>query len=164
MVGNIKPLLSPTPSCCFLTDPLISLLNLIKDFESFGSLSNLKINCSKSYGLNITLPLEQVALSKLCLPFTWQHKAITYLGTQLPSDLSDLYNLNFAPLLASIRKDTMLWDKPGPSWFGRATALKMTVLPRLLYLLQTILMRLPPSFFATLRSCFSAFLWKGKNA
>lgn len=68
----------------FLSDPLISLPNIIKDLESFGSLSNLKINYSKSYALNVTVPIEQVALSKLSLPFTWQDKAITYLGTQIP--------------------------------------------------------------------------------
>lgn len=39
----------------FLSDPLISLPNLIKDFKMFGSLSNLKINYSKSYALNVCL-------------------------------------------------------------------------------------------------------------
>lgn len=46
----------------FLSDPLISLPNLIKDFKMFGSLSNLKFNYSKSYALNVSLPQDLVNL------------------------------------------------------------------------------------------------------
>lgn len=40
----------------FLLDPLVSLPALIKDFLLFLMISNFKINYTKSYALNISLP------------------------------------------------------------------------------------------------------------
>lgn len=80
------------------------------------------------------------------------------MGIRIPTRLADLYNLNFAPLLLSIRKETQVWDKPRLSWFG------MTILPKALYLFKTIPLRLPATFFTTIRQCFCSFLWKRKTA
>lgn len=54
--------------------------------------------------------------------------------------------------------DLKNWNKPIFSWFGRVTILKMNTLPRLLYLLQTIPLHLPPAF-KTYKSACSRFLW-----
>lgn len=106
----------------------------MKEINLFGNLSNL-INYRKSTALNISLPPETVSQCAASLPFLWQTKAITYLCVQLPSALSDLYSLNFVPLLKYVQDDLKAWNKPGLSWFGRVTAIKMMVLPKLLYLM-----------------------------
>lgn len=78
----------------FLTDPHITLPNLLKDFATFNSLTNLQINFAKSEALNISLQTETLALCQTNFPFRWNRDAMTYLGINLPAHLSDLYSKN----------------------------------------------------------------------
>ena len=43
----------------FLTNPIITIPNLLKDFSMFRTISNFKINFSKSKALNISFPLTR---------------------------------------------------------------------------------------------------------
>lgn len=74
--------------------PRTSLPNLLKDLSLFGKISNLKINHSKSYALNITLPAQGVLHCRESFPFRWEKVAITYLGIKIPTKISELYSLN----------------------------------------------------------------------
>lgn len=132
----------------FLSSPLTSLPNLIPVLEQFKTISNLKINYSKSFALNILLSPKLVQLCQSNFPFCWKTDAITYLGIQLPGRLKDLYEKNFLSELKNIQQDLHKWEAPTVFWFGRASILKMTVLPRILHKMQTIPIHLPPSFFA----------------
>lgn len=143
----------------FLKNLLITLPNVLSEFKQFQSISNLKINLSKSYALNISLPQTIVDQCKVNFPFQWKHDSITYLSIQIPSKLSDLYVKNHLPLLNKLTTDLKNWNKPLFSWFGRAAILKMNVLPRILYLLQMIPIHIPPSFFKVYRQLCSKFLW-----
>lgn len=120
----------------FLASPLTSLPNLLQILEHFKLLSNLKINYSKSFALNVSIPLELAKQYQLNFPFQWKKGAVTYLVIQLPADLTELYSRNFQMELQNARRDLQKWDKPTTSWFERASILKMMVLPRLLYKLQ----------------------------
>lgn len=131
----------------FLTDPLITIPNLLKDFRTFHTLSNLQINFSKSTALNISLSPEICHQCQLNFPFTWNKHALPYLGIQVPSSLTNLYALNHATLLQKIQVDLKKWSSGYFSWFGRAAIIKMNILPRILYLLQTIPIKIPPKFF-----------------
>lgn len=70
--------------------------------------------------------------------YRWRKKSIKYLGIQIPANLDDLYGLNYIPLLRTIKKDLERWSSGWHSWFRRTTAIKMNVLPPILYVLQTI--------------------------
>lgn len=146
----------------FLTNPLITLPTILSEFKKFQSLSNLKINLTKSHALNISLPQNLVDQCKENFPFHWKKDSITYLGIQLTSKLADLYTKNHLPFLNTLSSDLKLWNKPLFSWFGRAAILKMNALPRLLYMLQTIPIHVPPSFFKTYRQICSNFLWSDR--
>lgn len=50
-----------------LTQPHISIPNLLKDFELFGYISNFKINYAKSEALNISLNPRQLQDPKIQL-------------------------------------------------------------------------------------------------
>ena len=81
----------------------------------------------------------------------------------MPSNLRDLYALNFLPTLKTIQTDIQNWDKGFFSWFGRASIIKMNILPRILYLLQTIPIKLPASFFTTFKKTCLKFIWISKQ-
>lgn len=77
---------------------------------------------------------------------------------------STVYAKNFLPALQTIRGDLLNWNKGNFCWFGRAAILKMNVLPRLLYLLQAIPIKLPQAFFTSFKTICRSFLWAGRPA
>lgn len=131
----------------FLSNPLITIPNLPQDFTLFHKLSNLKINFTKSKALNISLPPMIISQCQANFPFSWEPHALTYLGIQIPSKLTELYDRNYSPILQSIKNDLTKWSSGQFSWFGRIAILKMNVLPRILYILQTVPIKLPPTSY-----------------
>lgn len=130
---------------------------------SFNILSNFKINFTKSKALNISLPQRLVMQCKMNFPFKWEPHALTYLGIQLPTHLDDLYDRNYLPIFANIQKDLLKWTSGHFSWFGRIAIIKMNILPRILYLLQTVPIKLPASFFTTYKKICRNFIWAAKS-
>lgn len=116
---------------------------------------------------NLTYPRPKLSISpsttmstlKSNFSFQWQTKGVSYLGVIMPSNLSNLFPLNYVPLLSRIQKDLEEWGGSSLLWFGRINALKMDTLPKLLYLLQTIPILVPKSFFTSLRSLVIRFMW-----
>lgn len=49
------------------------------------------------------------------------------------------------------------------SWFGRAAILKIAVLPRVLYLLRTLPIAIPQTFFRALQAAIHQLLWMHKK-
>lgn len=116
----------------FITQPHTSVPDLKKLFEIFGYISNFKVNQSKSKALKINLPPHQLKLMKDNYSYKWEKSSLKYLGINLTNNLESLYLSNYKPLLTNITKDLNRWTPRSFSWFGRASILKMTVLPRLL--------------------------------
>ena len=61
------------------------------------------------------------------------------------------------------QEDLKRWNALNISWFGRASLIKMTILPRFLYIMQTIPIKIPIAFFTTFRRACSYFIWRGKR-
>lgn len=146
----------------FLTEPHISIPSLMKEFSLYGYISNLKINFSKSEAMNITLPADKLNRAQSNSPFKWENSAIKYLGTWLTPKLSSVFERNFPPILKTIEKDLQNWHTSYFSWFGRAAICKMTVLPKILYLLRTLPIKIPHSFFKKLHALQMKFIWAHK--
>lgn len=142
----------------------IDIKGKVYKLAAFRNLSNLKIIFGKSTALNVSLQPGLVHQCELTLPFRWQRSSVPYLGINLLSSLQDLYTLNFVHLLHTITADLQRWKHSPLSWFGRAATVKMNVLPRILYLLQTIPIALPKPFFASLRKLVTDFIWGGGKA
>ncbi|KAM9330488.1 LOW QUALITY PROTEIN: sodium/hydrogen exchanger 9B2-like [Gastrophryne carolinensis] len=100
-----------------LTSPAISFPAALREFERFGQLSNFRINYAKSEALNLTLPHHLVERLRSSFPFKWQPTAIKYLGAFIPSDLDNLYELNFKALKAKVHLDLTKYDRGRYSWF-----------------------------------------------
>lgn len=81
-----------------------------------------------------------------------------YLGMRLPSDLTQLYKLNFLPFLQSLENDLQRCLQPCTSWFCKV---KMNTLPHLLYLMQVVPIRLPSRYLRTLQKMIVRFVWSG---
>lgn len=71
-----------------LTNPPISLPNLIHEFEHYSELSKLQINFSKSEAMGVGVSNEMFRTLQSNFRFKWTDKALKYLGTYIPSNLS----------------------------------------------------------------------------
>uniref|UniRef100_A0A8C5PKM6 Reverse transcriptase domain-containing protein n=3 Tax=Leptobrachium leishanense TaxID=445787 RepID=A0A8C5PKM6_9ANUR len=147
----------------FVQQPQISLPSLIELLREYGSLSNYKINMSKSEILNISIPAPLSTHIQSTFPFRWCTSSLKYLGVHLTPAVSNLYVTNFVPLLRVLEKDLTRWAIPHITWFGRINVLKMNVLPRVLYLLQTLPVHVPTAFFRSLQSLFIRYVWAGRK-
>lgn len=63
---------------------------------------------------------------------------VKYLGIGLTNKNIDLFKNNYEKNWKRIKEDMLNWNKHNLSLFGRIATIKMNVLPRMLYLFQTI--------------------------
>ena len=91
----------------FLTQPETSIPALILTIELFGNFSGYKINFDKSKALPLGDFGEKSAFPNF--PFKWSDSGLTYLGVKVSANLNNLYKLNFAPILSTIKSDLLNW-------------------------------------------------------
>ena len=145
----------------FLTHPDTSLKALLNLIDSFSSFSGYKINWGKSEILSLAKTGLSTSLNHP--PFQVKPK-IKYLGIVTDSNFNNLYKLNYLPLLQNIGKDLARWTSLPLSLMGRVNVIKMNVLPRLVYLFQSIPADLPDSFFSKCNNMVGKFIWCNKVA
>lgn len=141
-----------------ITIPLIAFPSLLKELELFGTLSNFKINATKSYCLDISLPVGTQDSLADKIPFQWAQHSIEYLGVGIPSQLQKLYKLTYCPLLSTMQQCCKRWSPKRHSWLGWMSIFMMNILPRFLYNFQTIQIRVPHSFFCSSRSILLKYI------
>ena len=146
----------------FVTHPHTSLPSVLQEFQKFGEVSNFKVNYTKSEILNVSLSKSDLRRLSATFSFKTGSTSIRYLGIQIPADPSQLFSLNFTPLLLRTQADLTTYASKRISWLGRVNALKMDVLPRFLYLFQTIPIHIPNLYFKKLRRMFSKFIWNAR--
>uniref|UniRef100_A0A670ZPU2 Reverse transcriptase domain-containing protein n=1 Tax=Pseudonaja textilis TaxID=8673 RepID=A0A670ZPU2_PSETE len=147
----------------FLEDPMEKGHNLIKELEQYGSVAGLKINRNKTKLLtkNLTENQRKELEKTMGIQAT---KRVKYLGIWLTPHSKSLKENNYDKLLQQIKKDLESWNKLQLSLLGRIATIKMNILPKLLYLFQTIPIKLPKFFFDDINKVTLKFIWQGKKA
>lgn len=118
----------------FVTNPLVSVPNYLKVLKAFVRASGLLVNMAKSCALNISVDPALLPILQFNFPFSWSTDSIPYLGKHLTSNISSLYNANYPPLFRKLKAELSTWSSHTLSWLGRVNAIKMTLLPSILYL------------------------------
>lgn len=152
----------------FADDVLLYLQNmqssvpaLLKCLHEYGYISGFKINENKSEAMMLsgTWPtqLNTVASFRQC------HHGFRYLGITLTTNPLELYKSNYNKLMANIKADLLRWEVLPLSIFGRIETIKMNVLPRILYLFQSLPVWVPTSTFTQLDKMLNKFIWQNKR-
>lgn len=145
----------------FLSELEKSIPALLEIIGQFGSFAGFKINKDKS---SIMFLNEQDRLNpKLSHPFINAVNGFKYLGIKITPKLNLLSPANYNPLLAKVSEETNRWMTLPISLMGRINVIKMNILPKFLYVFQSIPLPPPPLFFLNLRRLLSKFIWSNRK-
>lgn len=113
--------------------------------------------------LNIIVDRTTALSLRSSFSLRWATDSNHYLGVDIKPDPSTLYSANFVPLLPWLKTDFLHWRSLTLTWFRQCNTLKMTMLPKVLYLLQALLIHLPLQFFQRVSSMFREFVWSHRR-
>ena len=134
----------------YISNPTESIPKLIDLLQLFGKLSGYRLNLSKS-SLFLIIQLA-ISINYSNFPFKLEPQSFTYLGIRVTRQFKDLYDCNFQLLLERTKQDFHRWSALPVTLAGRVNTVKMTILPRFLYLFQMIPIILTKSWFKKLNS------------
>lgn len=137
-----------------LTTSIPTLVSLIK---SFGEFSGYKVNNSKSAIL--FLNKNDTQNPEILTPFSATQEGFIYLGVKIVPEIENIVPLSYDPIVQSITESLNRWMPMPIFMLGRINILKMSILPKFLYLFQSIPLPLSQTFFCKLKKLFSNFIW-----
>lgn len=144
----------------YSSEPEKSIPALLKCISDYSMLSGYKINLTKS----VALPINISNISDLLplSPFKITTSGFKYLGIFISPKLDDLFNINYTPLVGRIKKDLITWHSLPISFLGRINVIRMNILPKFLYLFQSLPCYLANPFFKDINKHLSKFIWNNK--
>ncbi len=108
---------------------------------------------------NLTVPENLKKKYNLC----WEAESLQYLGIILTKGLTKLAQLNYEPLFSKMKSDILRWNLIPFLNLNSINAVKRNVLPRLLYIFQTLPVEVNDNYFKEWDKWISWFVWQGKN-
>lgn len=147
----------------FVQDPERNFPKLFTKIEEFGQYGGFYINKSKS---KILLKNTKKATKEEIEKITGCDvvNKVKYLGIDLTNKNLDIFKNNYERIWKRIKEDMMKWNSQNLSLFGRIAAVKMNVLPRMLYLFQTVPIIKKKEHFNKWKRDITTFIWAGKKA
>uniref|UniRef100_A0A3B3YM34 Reverse transcriptase domain-containing protein n=1 Tax=Poecilia mexicana TaxID=48701 RepID=A0A3B3YM34_9TELE len=136
-----------------------SVQGVDKILKEFGEFSGYKVNQKKSSLLMLNRNNPPIQTQ-----FTCTDEGFTYMGIKIDRDIEKMVSINYDPLVQKILVSLERWSEMPISMIGRINIIKMSILPKFLYLFQSIPLHIPASFFSSLDKAFNKFIWNNKRS
>lgn len=147
---------------CF-TAPLTTIPNLHKARDTYGVLSGYKVNASKTEALPLHCSSALIQRLSGHFPYRWQVTSLKYLGVHLTPAYSNLYGQNFAPLLRETALTLEKLRNLPLSFFGCIASVNLMILPKCLYLFETLPAPVLRRDMQKLQALLLNFIWTHKR-
>ena len=145
----------------YLERPSESFPALMNLLEEYGYYSGYKLNVTKTQILAINYtPTPEL---KKKYKIKWNSETIRYLGVNITKGAWKLYTANYIQINQELRRDIERWSTLQFDLSSRIEIIKINVLPRLLYLFQTVPVMIPPKQFMEWDRWISRFIWGGRR-
>lgn len=146
----------------FLREPEESFEELMSSLSVFGELSGYKLNLNKTQVMTLNYTASKTLPDNYNI--NWEAETLKYLGITLTKNISNLSQVNYGPLSQAIKFDLDRWNLvPFLNLNSRILAVKMNVLPRLLYLFRTLPVEVSQTQFREWDKWIARFIWHGKK-
>ena len=122
----------------YTENPKDATRKLLELINELGKFAGYKSNRQKSFAFVYTNKERSEMEIKETIPFTINSKRIKHLEINVPKEATYLYSENYKMLMKQIKHDTNRWKDIPCFLIGRISILKMTILPKVIYRLNTI--------------------------
>ena len=141
----------------YASHPATIASSIVSILEEFGRFSGYKLNLQKSecFKLNSPVPSRLVP----SFPFRLSEDGFKYLGIHITKSFTSLHASNLTTLVNQMKDDFKRWSALPLTLTGRINVVKMTVLPKFLYVFQCLPLFLTKSFFKTISQAVNSFIW-----
>ena len=85
------------------------------------------------------------------------------MGIIITLQIKNIIPYNYDPIVLHVNDTLNRWMSLPLTLMGRINAIKMNILPKCLYLFQSIPLSPPPAFFYNMRKTFTNFIWNKKR-
>uniref|UniRef100_A0A670HUA2 Reverse transcriptase domain-containing protein n=1 Tax=Podarcis muralis TaxID=64176 RepID=A0A670HUA2_PODMU len=145
-----------------LQEPDPSTKRVLELIQEFGRLAGFKLNKQKTKVLGENLTTEELERFQKETDLKIVKK-VKYLGVNMTSKNLNLFKENYEKCWTEIKKDLETWSRLKLSLLGRIAVIKMNVLPRMLFLFQTLQIVDRVECFTKWQRDISKFVWQGKK-
>lgn len=146
-----------------LEDPGNSLKCLMSKIRDYGEVAGLRINWEKTKMITKNIKSEKVKKLEEATAIEAVNK-VKYLGVTLTNKSSTIMRDNYLTILKEVQESLERWKKLHLSILGRIALIKMKILPKILFLFQTVPILLKQGFFTELNRMVMKFIWDSKRA
>uniref|UniRef100_A0A670JT87 Reverse transcriptase domain-containing protein n=1 Tax=Podarcis muralis TaxID=64176 RepID=A0A670JT87_PODMU len=144
-----------------LQEPESSTKRVLELIQEFGQVAGFKLNKQKTKVLEKNLTTEKERFQRETNLNVV--KKVKYLGINMTAKNLNLFKDNYEKCWSEIKKDLEIWSKLKLSLLGRIAAIKMNVLPKMLFLFQTLQIVDRMDCFKGWQRDISKFVWQGKK-